>query len=103
MIERGYQITEMMGYTGTEDVFDAIGKGELILVKIPTEKRLELSRWLRDCAGKTLPTGAGLNALLEDIADAVELALELERYPMGSDICDLDLPHGWPSYCEKTL
>lgn len=100
MIERGYQIAEIMGYEGSEDVFSAIGEGELILVKIPTEKRLMLARWLRDAKARANPE---IGALLDDIADAIELALELDRYPMGSDICDLDLPHGWPSYCEKTL
>ncbi len=103
MIERGFQIAEMMGYEGSEDVFSAIGKGELILVKVPSGKRLELTRWLRECAKKNPPANAELASIMEDMASAIELALELERYPMGSEICDLDLPSGWPSYCEKTL
>jgi len=100
MIERGYEIADMMGYAGSEAVFKAIGEGELILVKVPTDKRLELARWLREIKSEAEPE---IGTLLEDIADAVELALELERYPMGGALCDLDLPHGWPSYCEKTL
>lgn len=100
MIERGYQIADMMGYAGNESVFKAIGEGELILVKISADKRLELARWLRAMKDQAKPE---IGTLLDDIADAIELALELERYPMGGDLCDLDLPHGWPSYCEKTL
>ena len=27
--------------------------------------------------------------------------MELERYPVDTDVCDMNLPHGWPSYCDK--
>jgi hypothetical protein len=42
-------------------------------------------------------------ATLEDIADALELAMELAHYPADADICDMDLPYGWPSYCERSV
>ena len=48
MINRAREIAQMMGYNSIDETLDAIGRGELILVKINDEQRLKLSRWIMD-------------------------------------------------------
>ncbi|MBN1260799.1 MAG: hypothetical protein JXB35_08975 [Anaerolineae bacterium] len=101
MTERALEIARMMGYDGYEKVCQAIGAGELILLKLPHESRLQVSNWLREEIPMVRGRDEGLADALDEIADGLDFASELERYPAGSDICEMDLPHGWPSYCEK--
>jgi hypothetical protein len=90
-----------MGYEDTDELLRAIGKGDLVVLKVAEGDRLKLAEWLH---GHSDAAGDGEVAkALEDIAAGLELSLELERYPAGSDICDLDLPHGWPSYCDRSV
>jgi hypothetical protein len=39
--------------------------------------------------------------MLEELASGLDFFAELRRYPPGADVCEMDLPHGWPSYCDK--
>lgn len=101
MIERAREIAKMMGYDTTDAALKAIGRGELILLKVPESRRLEVSEWVRERIPEVRDGDAELAHALDDIADGLEMAMELTRYPADTDVCDLDLPHGWPSYCDK--
>jgi hypothetical protein len=103
MINRGREITQMMGYGSTDATLEAIGQGELILLKVDAEQRLHVAAWLRKQLAAVEATDALLAATLNDMADGLDLAMELTRYPADTDVCELDLPHGWPSYCERDL
>ena len=37
----------MMGYNSIDATLEAIGHGELILLKVPESKRLEVTSWVR--------------------------------------------------------
>ncbi len=102
MINRGRQIAQMMGYKNTDELLKAIGKGDLILVKMNAEDRLDVAEWLRDQAPDIQVEDEALSDSLEELASGLEFAMELQRYPADSDICNLDLPYGWPSYCDRT-
>ncbi len=103
MINRAREIAQMMGYNNIDDTLDAIGHGELILLKISTEQRLKLSKWIMDRVPSVRGQDEDFGAALEDLADGIAFALELIRYPADTDICEMDLPLGWPSYCDKDL
>ena len=103
MINRGREITKMMGYASVDAALEAIGQGELILIKVDAEQRLHVAEWLREQITAIEGTDALLAATLNDMADSLDLAMELTRYPADTDICEMDLPHGWPSYCERDL
>jgi hypothetical protein len=100
MINRAREIVEMMGYDNIDAALEAIGRGELILLKVPEQKRLDSANWVRSQVPEVRNVDAALADVLDDIADGVEMAMELQRYPVDTDVCDMDLPHGWPSYCE---
>lgn len=101
MIERAREIAEMMNYESTNDLLEAIGRGELALLKMPHDVLGRLSSWLRSQSSEVKKTDAALAQVIEDLARGLDLAMELARYPMNADVCDLDLPNGWPSYCER--
>lgn len=101
MIERARDIAQMMGYESLDATLEAIGSGEVILLKVPDERRLEIAAWLRQQIPTVRDQKEELANALDDMADGLELAMELRRYPADTDVCDLDLPHGWPSYCDK--
>ena len=101
MINRAREIAEMMGYGSIDDTLEAIGRGELILLKVPGDQRLAVSNWIRSQVSEVRGKDEELAEVLDDMADSLDLALELTRYPADTDVCDLDLPHGWPSYCDK--
>lgn len=103
MINRGREITRMMGFTSIDATLEAIGRGELILIKMDAEQRLHVAEWLHGQIAALADADPVLAAALDDITDGIELALELTRYPADTDICEMDLPHGWPSYCERSL
>ena len=48
MINRAREIAQMMGYNSIDDTLNAIGRGELILLKINDEQRLKIARWIMD-------------------------------------------------------
>ena len=73
------------------------------MLKVAESRRLKAAEWLRSQIAGVRWEDAELAATLEDVADGLELALELTHYPVDADVCDLDLPHGWPSYCERSL
>ena len=102
MIERAREIAQMMGYDSTDATLEAIGNGDLVLLKVPNARRLEIAAWLRKQIPELRDEREELADVLDDVADGLELALELTRYPADTDVCDMDLPHGWPSYCDKT-
>lgn len=101
MIERAREIAKMMSYDDLNALLYAIGQGEVILLKVPESRRLAASKWIRQQIPDLRWTDTPLAATLDDIADGLDMALELIRYPVDSDVCDLDLPNGWPSYCDK--
>ena len=103
MIDRAREITQMMGYNSIDETLDAIGRGDLILLKVNDEQRLKLSRWIMERVPAVRAQDEELAASLEDLADGIAFALELMRYPADTDICEMDLPLGWPSYCDKDL
>ena len=103
MDNRGRDIAKMMGYENTESVFEAVGQGDLLLVKLDDAQKQSVSEWLHKQISAVESEDELLAATLHDIADSVELALELKRYPADIDICEMELPHGWPSYCERSL
>lgn len=103
MINRAREIAQMMGYNSIDDTLDAIGRGELIMLKISDEQRLKLARWILDKVPSVRGEDADLGNAMEDLADGIAFALELMRYPADTDICEMDLPLGWPSYCDKNL
>jgi hypothetical protein len=102
MIERAREIAKMMGYDSIDETLVAIGRGELILLKVPEQQRLTAEIWLREQIAEVRAKDEELADTLDDVADGLELAIELTRYPADTDICELDLPHGWPSYCNKS-
>ena len=101
MSKHAQDITRMMGYDSCEQALDAVGAGELILVKVPETARQSLTRWLREQANTV--TDTELASIIHDIVKSVNMASELERYPEDVDVCDMNLPDGWPSYCDKDL
>jgi len=103
MINRAREIAQMMGYDSADATLEAIGRGELILVKVPDDLRLRLADWLRAHAQEASLEDTALGDVVEDLANGLEMALELVRYPVDTDVCDMDLPHGWPSYCDKSI
>jgi len=101
MINRAREIAQMMGYSSIDATLEAIGRGELILIKLADTQRHAVAEWLHAQAPVVRAKQEDLGDALEEVADGLDFALELERYPANSDICEMDLPHGWPSYCEK--
>jgi hypothetical protein len=102
MIERAREIAQMMGYDGIDAMLEAIGGGEVILFKVSNEQQLEVANWLRNQIPELRAEKEDLANSLDDMADGLELAMELTHYPIDTDVCDMNLPHGWPSYCHKT-
>ncbi|MCJ7551511.1 MAG: hypothetical protein MUQ30_17715 [Anaerolineae bacterium] len=100
MINRAREIAQTMGYDSIDATLEAIGRGELILLKVPEQKRLEVTNWVRSQIPEVRDEDAVLADVLDDIADGVDMAIELRHYPVDTDVCDMDLPHGWPSYCD---
>ncbi|MDF1513051.1 MAG: hypothetical protein P1S60_04510 [Anaerolineae bacterium] len=103
MINRAREIAQMMGYNSIDVTLDAIGRGELILLKVDTEQRLKMARWIMERVPSVREEDEDLAECLDDLADGITFALELMRYPADTDICEMDLPLGWPSYCDKDL
>ncbi len=103
MIDRARDIAKTMGYTSVDAILEAIGSGELILVKAMEGRRAKTAEWIRERLASARGEDAGVATTLEDIADALDLATELAHYPAGADVCDIDLPYGWPSYCERSI
>jgi hypothetical protein len=103
MIDRARDIAKMMGYSSIDAILEAIGSGELILVKAVEGRRSKTSQWVRARLAGARGEDAAVAETLEDIADALDLATELAHYPVDADICDMDLPYGWPSYCERNV
>jgi hypothetical protein len=101
MIDRAREIAQMMGYDSIDETMEAIGQGELILLKVPDQTRLEVIAWIRRQVPEVRNEQPALADALDDIANGLDMALELTRYPADTDVCELDLPHGWPSYCDK--
>lgn len=101
MIDRARDIVKMMGYDSVDAVLEAISRGEVILLKVPDSVRLGVAQWLRGQAPGLRAENRVLADALDDMADGLDLAMELTRYPEDSDVCDMDLPYGWPSYCDK--
>jgi hypothetical protein len=101
MIDRAREIGKMMGYDTFDAMLAAVGRGELILLKVPAQQRFDVSEWLRGQIPEVRGEEPALADSLDDIADGLDLAMELTRYPSDTDVCDMDLPHGWPSYCDK--
>ena len=101
MINRARDIAKTMGYDSIDAILEAIGSGELILVKVAGDQRLKAAEWLQAHLPVVRAEEESLATTLEDIADSLEFALELTRYPADADVCEMDLPHGWPSYCER--
>ena len=102
MINRAREIAQMMGYDSIDATLEAIGSGELILLKVSDESRLEIANWMREQVAEVRGEDEKLAEALDDVADGLEMAMELKQYPADTDVCDMDLPHGWPSYCDKT-
>ena len=103
MIDRGRDIAKTMGYNSIDAVLEAIGSGDLILVKVAGDQRLKTAEWLQARLPVVRAEDEALATTLEDIADGLEFALELTRYPADADVCEMDLPNGWPSYCERSV
>ncbi len=103
MINRARDIAKTMGYNSIDAILEAIGNGELILVKATEGRRAKTAEWIRERLAAVRGEDAGIAATLEDFADALDLATELAHYPADADICDMDLPYGWPSYCERSV
>lgn len=103
MIDRVRDIVRAMGYESIDATLEAIGNGDLILVKVDPEQRLKAALWLQERIAAVRGEDEALAETLEDIAGGLEFALELTRYPADSDVCEMDVPHGWPSYCERSV
>lgn len=103
MIDRARDIAKTMGYASVDAILEAIGSGELILVKATEGQRSKTAAWIRSRLAGARGEDAGVAATLGDIADALDMATELAHYPADADICDMDLPYGWPSYCERSV
>lgn len=100
LLNRAREIAQMMGYDSIDATLEAIGRGELILLKFTENQQTRTTEWLRSHADE-IEEDTELAEALEDLADGLEFAMELDRYPATADICEMDLPHGWPSYCDK--
>jgi len=103
MINRAREIAKAMGYESIDAVLEAIGSGDLILVKVEADQRLKTAEWLQARIPTVRNDDEALADTLEDIAGGLEFALELTHYPADADVCEMDLPHGWPSYCERSV
>jgi hypothetical protein len=103
MINRAREIAEMMGYDSIDDLMEAVGQGEVILLKVPESYRRRTSDWLHEKIPEARAESENLAETVQDIANGLDMAMELVRYPADSDVCEMDLPHGWPSYCDKSL
>jgi hypothetical protein len=103
MIDRARDIVKAMGYDSIDATLEAIGTGDLILVKVDADQRLKAAEWLQARIAAVRGADETLADTLEDIADGLEFALELMRYPADADVCEMDLPNGWPSYCERSV
>jgi hypothetical protein len=103
MINRAREIAELMGYESVDDILEAIARGEVILLKVPESYRSRTSDWLHDRIPEAREESEVLAETIKDIANGLDMAMELVRYPADSDVCEMDLPHGWPSYCDKSL
>ena len=103
MINRAREIAKAMGYESIDAVLEAIGSGDLILVKVEADQRLKAAQWLQARIPIVRNEDEALADTLEDMAGGLEFALELTRYPVDADVCEMDLPHGWPSYCERSV
>ncbi|MDY0019698.1 MAG: hypothetical protein RBT47_06840 [Anaerolineae bacterium] len=101
MANRAQEIAEMMGYVTPQALIEAIGEGEVILLKVPEAHQERIAAWLQTQAPEVKKSDAALGEAIHEIARALELSAALKRYPSNSDICELDLPSGWPSYCDK--
>ena len=101
MIDRAREIATLMGYDSLDALLAAVGRGELILLKVAPPERLGVSEWLRGQIPDVSGRKPALASSLHDIAAGLDLAMELTRYPSDTDVCEMDLPHGWPSYCDK--
>ena len=101
MIERAREIAQMMGYKSIDATLEAIGKGELLLLKVPEEERQDVAQWLRARIPEVRSVDEDLATTLEELASGLDFFAELRRYPPDADVCEMDLPHGWPSYCDK--
>ncbi len=101
MANRAQEIAEMMGYATPQALLDAIGEGEVILLKVPEAQQERIVAWLQMQAPEVEKSDTALGEVIKEIARALELSTALQRYPSGSDICELNLPSGWPSYCDK--
>lgn len=101
LLNRARDIAQMMGYDSIDATLEAIGRGDLILLKLSEGQQLKMAQWIRSQTAKVEEEDPELAEALEDLADGLEFAMELDRYPATSDICEMDLPHGWPSYCDK--
>ena len=103
MINRGRDVAKTMGYSSIDAILEAIGNGDLILVKATEGRRAKTAEWIRERLATVRGEDAGIATTLEDFADALDLATELAHYPVDADVCDIDLPYGWPSYCERSV
>lgn len=90
------RIIELFGYKQAQELLNAIERGELAVVKLPGALKVQTAVWLREQAEQA---PAEFRGALNEIAGALEYAHTLDRYPV--DVCDLDAPPGWPSYCER--
>ena len=102
MIDRALEIARMMGYPSIDAVLEAIANGDLILVKLPEGMRQQVADWIHARVPEAASEDEVLAHALDDIADGIEFAWELERYPADADICEMNVPSGWPSYCDKS-
>ena len=103
MINRARDIAKTMGYGSIDAILKAIGSGELILVKVSKDQRQKAAGWLQARLVAARSEDEALADTLEDIADGLEFAMELTRYPADADVCEMELPRGWPSYCERAV
>ncbi len=90
------QITQLFGYGDPQELLGAIERGELAVVKLPSELKLQAAKWLRE---QTALAPEPYREVLNEIAGSLEYAHALDRYPV--DVCDFDAPPGWPSYCDR--
>ena len=78
MINRAREIAQMMGYSSIDDTLNAIGRGELILLKINDEQRLKIARWIMDRVATVRGEDEDLGDALEDLADGIAFALGID-------------------------
>ena len=89
MINRARDIVKAMGYDSIDETLDAIGSGDLILVKVDSDQRLRAAEWLQARIAAVRGADEALADTLEDIAGGLEFALELTRYPADADVCEI--------------